>query len=820
MALCLVIGVACADQGGTSDKPSDTDRAEDTDAVADTDTNGTDDTDSSGTGSHEVTCAPLTPVVGGVCVVLPGDDTKLLQGTVLAPGVTYRGGQVAVDASGEIVCVGCDCADDVPDATVITCPDGVISPGLINAHEHITFSQNSPAADSGQRYEHRHEWRTGARDHEVIPSTSSASTDQIRWGELRFVMGGATSIVGSGGAPGFLRNLDRADNQEGLNTPPVRFDSFPLDDSDGTLRTSGCDYGSITTTAEIAGDSAYEPHVSEGVDASARNEFVCMSSDANGGQDLAQPQSAFIHAMGLTTSDYQKMATRSTGLIWSPRSNIRLYGATAAVTLADTVGVGIALGTDWSITGSMNLLRELQCADSLNATYFDHHFSDEALWKMVTVNAATLTGTDDRLGVLAPGHVADITVFDARVHDGFRAVLDAEPTDVTLVMRGGVPLYGDEPVITALASDCDVVDVCGTYKQVCAQGQVGKTFDALQTAAGSAYEAFSCGLPPGEPTCVPSRPDSVSGSTIYSGAPSATDADGDGIDDAQDNCASVFNPVRPMDGGAQPNLDSDGLGDACDPCPFDADVTTCDAPDPDDADGDGVLNAADNCADLPNPSQADTDGDAHGDVCDPCPDDANPGGSGCPASIYDIKQGVVPERTRALVRDALVTARTTNAFFVQVVLGDAGYLGPDFSGLYVYASGHTVSVGDRVTVEGEVADLFGQLELADAHPQVTSSGTAPPTPVDTTAAAVVTGGTRAAALEGVVLRLSNLTVDSVNVAAHRFTVDSGLEIDDALFSVPTLPAVGDHYASITGVLSMSLGANVLLPRDAADLVAD
>ena len=37
----------------------------------------------------------------------------------------------------------------------------------------------------------------------------------------------------------------------------------------------------------------------------------------------------------------------------------------------------------------------------------------------------------------------------------------------------------------------------------------------------------------------------------------------DGIDDAQDNCASVFNPVRPMDGGAQPNLDSDALGDAC-----------------------------------------------------------------------------------------------------------------------------------------------------------------------------------------------------------------------------------------------------------------
>ncbi len=40
-------------------------------------------------------------------------------------------------------------------------------------------------------------------------------------------------------------------------------------------------------------------------------------------------------------------------------------------------------------TGSMNLLRELRCADDYNATYLDHYFSDQDLWKMVTaVNAA------------------------------------------------------------------------------------------------------------------------------------------------------------------------------------------------------------------------------------------------------------------------------------------------------------------------------------------------------------------------------------------------------------------------------------------------
>jgi hypothetical protein len=44
----------------------------------------------------------------------------------------------------------------------------------------------------------------------------------------------------------------------------------------------------------------------------------------------------------------------------------------------------------------------------------------------------------------------------------------------------------------------------------------------------------------------------------------------------------------------------------------------------DDADGDGVPDALDNCVDTPNPDQADADGDGVGDVCDSCPTVANP----------------------------------------------------------------------------------------------------------------------------------------------------------------------------------------------------
>jgi cysteine-rich repeat protein len=47
-------------------------------------------------------------------------------------------------------------------------------------------------------------------------------------------------------------------------------------------------------------------------------------------------------------------------------------------------------------------------------------------------------------------------------------------------------------------------------------------------------------------------------------------------------------------------------------------------PQPPDSDGDGIINARDNCAHVANSDQQDTDGDGVGNACDNCPDDVNP----------------------------------------------------------------------------------------------------------------------------------------------------------------------------------------------------
>jgi len=135
----------------------------------------------------EVICETLAPTTN-TCDVTTGSASMLIKGTVLTPDTVYHGGQVAVDTTGHISCVGCNCAQG--GETTITCGDAAISPGLINTHDHITFTQNQPYNDTGVRYDDRQQWREGLDGHPKIPSSGGASAAQIQWGELRFLMGG------------------------------------------------------------------------------------------------------------------------------------------------------------------------------------------------------------------------------------------------------------------------------------------------------------------------------------------------------------------------------------------------------------------------------------------------------------------------------------------------------------------------------------------------------------------------------------------------------------------------------------------------------
>lgn len=521
------------------------------------------------------------PPSEGVCEVTPGDANLLIEATLLTEKAVFRGGQLLIGDDGIIICAGCGCSSwpSFATATRITCAKGVASPGLINLHDHTDWADTPPVDHGTERYDHRHDWRKGLRGHTALSSPSSTGSVAGRsWAELRHLLAGTTSIVGPGLAPYFLRNLNDTTYQEGLYQSPIYASTFPLGDAAGVLLADSCSYPGFNPPYPT---EVYLPHVSEGIGTEARNEFLCLS-DASlpNGHDVVD-DAALIHGIGLTPADVDLLVSGNSSVVWSPRSNISLYGMTAPVTVMDNLGLNLALGTDWLPSGSMNLLRELACAKSLSTTYYASQFSDHDLVGMVTWNAARAAQMDDVIGHLTAGHFADVAIFDGSLHGDDSAVLEASPADVALVLKGGVPMYGDAPVMEALGAgdgQCELIGSgCLDGKRVCATGEgaaAGVTLASL-SAMFTNYPLYTCDTPPDEPTCVPSR-DEGDG-IVYDGIPTAFDFDGDGVVDALDSCPTVFNPPRPLDGFVQADADGDGIGDECDRCPLDPGEEICTA---------------------------------------------------------------------------------------------------------------------------------------------------------------------------------------------------------------------------------------------------
>lgn len=800
---------ACKDKGDVDDTGTSTDDTGTTDGGSTDGGSADGGTTVTDTDCENEIAAPAT----GVCDVATGaGDAVLLRGDVLSPTGVLLTGEVLLDGDGIISCVGCDCSGSAgyADATTVSCADGVISPGLINPHDHIGYTEGAPIDLGSTRYDHRHDWRGS------LSTPSNSSSLGREWGEVRMVIGGATSMVGSGYADGMVRNLDESAN-EGLDIDRVGNQTFPLGDSNESFR-ADCGWSYAQTELEVAEEAAFIPHTAEGIDDYASEEFRCSSTSFDGGQDYTESNAALVHAIGLSTADYYRMARDAAMIVWSPRSNIALYGHTAGVTTFSSMGGVIALGTDWTYSGSINMVRELACADQLNQDHYDGHFSDRELWQMATVNGAMATGTDGILGSLEEGLVGDIAVFDGASLDSYRAIIDADAEGVVLVLRAGVPLYGEADTVTALGRDCEAVDVCGSDMAICTEQEFDAGWSELLDEVDGAYDAFFCGGPPtDEPTCTPFRPGEFDGSLT------SDDGDGDGIANADDNCPAVFNPLRPIDGGSQPDADGDGEGDACDATPL-----------PDDIDGDFVLNADDNCPFDANDDQADADGDGNGDVCDPCPDVSNPD-SVCPitstgATIYEVQTGAVAQDDWVNIGGVVVTAVAGTGFTIQDpgMVGDAAW-----SGIYVYDGGSPDVVrGDVIDITAQVGEYYDWSQLGNPTVTVTeAAGTAdcaeePGTPL-ITPTPVTAAQAAEEDWEGVLVEITDGTVTD---EAYDCRVDGSSCSDEGLWEIDGSSGVvvyddayecGDWDSQIgtlpvTGVMMYRWERRRLTPRLASD----
>jgi 5-methylthioadenosine/S-adenosylhomocysteine deaminase len=183
---------------------------------------------------------------------------------------------------------------------------------------------------------------------------------------------------------------------------------------------------------------AFYLHLAEGRHDNGRSvkEFARMVE-----LDALHEQTVVIHGTALNREHFDAMKQVGAKLVWSPQSNLRLYGQTTRAGEALAAGLLVGLGADWLPSGSTSLLAELKVARRALAAE-GKRLAPKRLVRMVTSDAAKIAGFDDRLGVLKAGHAADILVLERREQDPFENVVEADPSWVELVMVDGDLAYG------------------------------------------------------------------------------------------------------------------------------------------------------------------------------------------------------------------------------------------------------------------------------------------------------------------------------------------------------------------------------------------
>jgi hypothetical protein len=313
---------------------------------------------------------------------------------------------------------------------------GELRPGLINAHDHLHRNHvqrlgRPPYANAYAWGEDLHGWFAGS----IARSRAVPKPRALLFGALKNILGGATTVVHhdpweEAFESGFPVRVPRIRHAHSLRLEP----DLPA---------------AVKGEPGTAG-SALAIHLAEGTDAPSAGEI--RTAEQHG---LLSDRLLAVHCVGVTADGIARLKRARAAVVWCPTSNEFLYGKTAPAALFSS-GIDILLGTDALVSGEGTLLDELRDARR-------HNFlGDNQLEAAVSATAAR------RLGLpkpsLAPGSTADVIFLR-------RALFDARPKDVALVLVGGSPVLADEAFAHVFAKAgvaAEAITVGGVAKHVVA----------------------------------------------------------------------------------------------------------------------------------------------------------------------------------------------------------------------------------------------------------------------------------------------------------------------------------------------------------------
>jgi 5-methylthioadenosine/S-adenosylhomocysteine deaminase len=425
-------------------------------------------------------------------VIVKDKDTLLLRGTVVTPDQVLPSGEVLTHLD-SIICVGVSCAAEplAKNATIVETA-GIIYPGLIDAHNHTQYNY-LPLWQHPQRFSNHNQWQASSgystfmaphRDLE-----GSLMCEMIKYGEIRSLVAGTTTIQGTPlrkCADTLIRNADLP--YSGLSAGDMMRTNVL-----GVSTLDAAAAAKLISDFDAGKARSYVIHLSEGIDETARQEFDVLES-----LGLLRPEVVIVHGTALKQAELTKVQQAGMAMIWSPSSNVDLYGATNDIGLVRQLGIPLALSPDWTPSGEPNLLDELRFVSELNKTTLGGMWTAKDLVLMVTTKAAAVLKLDAELGALRTGMRADLLVLKGDTSRPYDTLVDARLPQVRLVVVRGRALYGDPALLARLEPNayCETTPICGAPKMICVKESESST-NKLNQSLGDIITALGQGYTPG-----------------------------------------------------------------------------------------------------------------------------------------------------------------------------------------------------------------------------------------------------------------------------------------------------------------------------------
>ncbi|MBI2646739.1 MAG: amidohydrolase family protein [Deltaproteobacteria bacterium] len=364
--------------------------------------------------------------------------------------------------------------------------NGYIYPGLIDLHTHMTYNIMPVWKGAQSQFSNRFEWRKDEDYRNNFRTTYKAlnipefKIGLLLYDEIQALAGGTTLIQESG-----ILDSESKDATQRLVVRGTDFES-DLELNNGKKIVSSFEIfepkANGTVVAKDALDSfnkrrsedkiqSYIVHLAEGrtgflrdhgFDPLCRTEFEALmahpyfSDPAN----TPRPPIGLIHSSGIdpqSDAHISFLNTWNMGIVWSPVSNLLLYGDTLDIETLLKKGVPVALGSDWSPSGSKHVLDEARMArfylDQIKA-----HVSDKEIFQMMTTNAAKMIG-HPKLGEIKPGNLADFFILEDPNpnYSPMESLFETDVQYIVAVIIRGRAVYGYDEYVRKLEPDVQLL---------------------------------------------------------------------------------------------------------------------------------------------------------------------------------------------------------------------------------------------------------------------------------------------------------------------------------------------------------------------------